>query len=45
MIWEGHVAHVTLMTNAYTILAGKTEGKKPVGRYRHGWKDNIKIVL
>jgi hypothetical protein len=31
--------------NAYTILVGKPEGKKPLGRPRHMWVDNNKIDL
>ena len=31
--------------NAYRGLVGKPEGKKPLGRPRHRWKDNIKIDL
>jgi hypothetical protein len=27
------------------ILVGRPEGKKPLGRLRHRWKDNIKKVL
>jgi hypothetical protein len=27
--------------NAYRILVGKPEGKRPVGRPRHSWEDNI----
>ena len=29
----------------YRILVGKPEGKRPSGRSRHGWEDNIKMVL
>jgi hypothetical protein len=29
----------------YRILVGKPEGKRPLGRLRHRWKDNIKIDL
>jgi hypothetical protein len=29
--------------NAYGILMGKPEGKIPLGRRRHKWKDNIKM--
>jgi hypothetical protein len=29
--------------NAYTILMGKPEGKRPQGRPRHRWEDNIKM--
>jgi hypothetical protein len=31
--------------NAYKILVGKPEGKKPLGRRRRRWEDNIKMVL
>jgi hypothetical protein len=31
--------------NAYRILVGKPEGKKPLGRPRCGWVDNIKMDL
>jgi hypothetical protein len=31
--------------NAYRILVGKTEGKRPLGRPRHRWVDNIKTYL
>jgi hypothetical protein len=31
--------------NAYKILVGKPEGKRPVGRPRHKWEDNIKIYV
>ena len=29
----------------YMVLVGKTEGKRPLGRPRHRWEDNIKMVL
>jgi hypothetical protein len=31
--------------NAYRILVGKPEGRRPLGRQRHGWVDNIKVDL
>jgi hypothetical protein len=31
--------------NAYRILVGKPEGKRPLGRARRRWVDNIKIDL
>jgi hypothetical protein len=31
--------------NTYKILVGKPEGKKPLGRPRRGWVDNIKMDL
>jgi len=33
------------MRNAYCILAGKPEGKRPLGRPRLGWEDNIRMDL
>jgi hypothetical protein len=30
---------------AYRVLVGKPEGKRPLGRPRHRWEDNIKIYL
>jgi hypothetical protein len=32
-------------SNAYRILVGKPEEKRPLGRPRHGWEDNIKMDL
>jgi hypothetical protein len=29
----------------YRVLVGKPEGKRPLGRSRHGWEDNIKMDL
>jgi hypothetical protein len=31
------------MRNAYTVLTGKPEGKRPLGRPRHRWEDNTKV--
>jgi hypothetical protein len=31
--------------NAYRILVAKPEGKRPLGRLRHRWADNIKMDL
>jgi hypothetical protein len=31
--------------NGYKILVRKPEGKRPFGRYRHGWDDNIRLVI
>jgi len=33
------------MRNAYKILVGKHDGKRPPGRPRRSWKDNIKMDL
>jgi hypothetical protein len=29
--------------NAYTVLVGRAEGRRPLGRHRPKWEDNIKI--
>jgi hypothetical protein len=39
----GHVARMEEKRNAYRILMGKPEGKRPLGRPRCRWVDNIKI--
>jgi hypothetical protein len=44
MRWAGRVARIG-GRNAYRILAGKPEGKSPMGRPRCMWVDNIKIDL
>jgi hypothetical protein len=31
--------------NAYRLLVGKSEGKRPLGRPRYGWVDNIKMDI
>jgi hypothetical protein len=31
--------------NAYRILVGKPEGKRPIGRPSHRWEDSIKVEL
>jgi hypothetical protein len=45
MIWAGHVAQMEKKRNAYRILVGEPEGKRPVGRPRRRWVDNIKMDL
>ena len=41
--WAGHVARMDESTNAYRVLVGKPEGKRPLGRPRCRWEDNIKM--
>jgi hypothetical protein len=41
----GHVTRMGEKRNAYMILVGKPEGKKPLGRPRRRWVDNIRMVL
>jgi hypothetical protein len=45
MRWAGHVARMGEKRNAYRILVGKTEGKRPLGIPRRRWVDSIKIDL
>jgi hypothetical protein len=43
--WAEHVARMGEKRNAYRILVGKPEGKRPLGRPRRRWVDNIKMDL
>jgi hypothetical protein len=43
MRWMGHVACMKKIRIAYKILVGNAEGKRPLGRPRHRWEDNIKM--
>jgi hypothetical protein len=45
MIWAGHVARMGEKMNAYRIFVGKPEVKRPLGRPRHRWMENVKIDL
>jgi hypothetical protein len=45
MRWAGHVARMGERRNAYRLLVGKPEGKRPLGRPRRRWVYNIKIDL
>ena len=45
MRWAGHVARMRERRGAYRVLVGKPEGKRPLGRPRRRWEDNIKIDL
>jgi hypothetical protein len=45
MRWAGHVARMGEKRNVYRLLVGKTEGKRPLGRPRRRWVDNIKMDL
>jgi len=43
MIWAGHVARMRKRRGVYRVLVGKSEGKRPLGRPRQRWEDNIKM--
>jgi hypothetical protein len=45
MRWTGHVARMGEKMNAYRILVGKPDGKRPLGRPRRRWVDNTKLNL
>jgi hypothetical protein len=44
-IWAGHEAHMGEKRGAYRVLVGRPEGRRPLGRLRHRWEDNIKMDL
>jgi len=45
MIWAGHVARMGEERGVYRVLVGKLEGRRPVGRPRRRWVDNIRMDL
>jgi hypothetical protein len=45
MRWVGHVAHIGEGGEVYRVLVGKPEGKRPLGRPKRRWDDNIKMYL
>jgi hypothetical protein len=45
MNWARLVARVEAKRSTYRVLVGKTVGKRPLGRHRRSWEDNIKLML
>jgi hypothetical protein len=45
MRWAGHVARMDEGRGVYRILVGRPESKRPLGRPRCRWEDNIKLDL
>jgi len=45
MRWDGHVALMGEERGVYRVLVGKLEGKRPLGRPRRRWVDNIRMDL
>jgi len=43
MRWAGHVVRMGEERGVYRVLVGKVEGRRPLGRPRRGWVDNIKM--
>jgi hypothetical protein len=45
MRWAVHVARIGERRNTYRILVGKSEGRRPLGRQRRRWENNITVDL
>jgi len=45
MRWAGHVVRMGKGRGVHSVLVGKPEGKRPLGRPRRRWEDNIKMDL
>jgi hypothetical protein len=45
MRWAGHVARMGEDRGVHRVLVGKPERKRPLGRPRRRWEDNIKMDL
>jgi hypothetical protein len=45
MRWVGHMARMGEGRGVYRVLVGRPKGKRPLGRPRHRWEDNIKLDL
>jgi hypothetical protein len=43
--WAGRVARMREGRGVYRVLGGRPEGRKPLGRPRRRWEDNIKVDL
>jgi hypothetical protein len=41
----GDIAYMGKISNVYKILVGMPEEKRQLGRFRHRWHDNMKMVL
>jgi hypothetical protein len=45
MRWAGHVARMSKKMNVRRLLVGKPEGRRPLGRPRRRWLENIRIDI
>jgi hypothetical protein len=45
MRWGGHVACIGKGRSVFRVLVGTPEGKRTLGRSRHGWEDNFELDL
>jgi hypothetical protein len=45
MKWTGHVARMGVRSGVYRVLVGKPDGRRPLGRPRRRWEDDIRNDL
>jgi hypothetical protein len=45
MRWARHVARMGEGKGVHRVLVGRSEGKRPLGRHRRRWEDNIKMDI
>jgi len=45
MRWAGHMARMGEEKGVYSVLVGKPDGRRPLGRPRRRWADNIRTDL
>jgi hypothetical protein len=45
MRWAGHVGRIGEERGVYSVLVGKPEGKRLLGRPRRRWEDDIRVDL
>jgi hypothetical protein len=45
MRWSGHVTPMVVWRGIYRVFVGKPEGKRPPGKPRRRWEDNIRMDL
>jgi len=45
MRWAGYMVRLGEERGVYRVLVGKLEGKRPMGRPRRRWVDNLRIYL
>jgi len=45
MRWAGHVARMSEVRGVYRVLVGKPKGRRPLGKPRCRWVDNIRMDL
>ena len=45
MRWAGHAEHMEDRRGAYRVLVGTSDERRPIGRLRSSWENNITMVL